>query len=126
MSGEGKASAEFDKERADSEGMSTAIGSNTAKTEEVQELLAKPEFLQDVIDYFRGDEDLLTVEEATQALFDELEGLDEYQEALEAHGGEKLRSLMKEFLGAEEWAQVKQEESDRAVRMDKTRGGTPG
>ena len=125
MSETDKPSNELDKERADSEGMSTAIGADAAQ-DEAQSLLAKPEFLQDVLDHFRGDEELLTIEEAAQALFEELEGLDEYQQSLEKHGPERLRANMREFLGAEAWAALKEEESERAVHTDKTRGGTPG
>ena len=125
MSEKDKPSNELDKERADSEGMNTAIGADSAQ-DEVQDLLAKPEFLQDVLDHFRQDEELLTVEEAAQALFEELEGLDEYQQSLEKHGPQRLRNNMRDFLGAEEWGELKEEESEREVHTDKTRGGTPG
>jgi hypothetical protein len=121
-----KASNKRDKERADSEGMNTAIGAEAAKGDVQENLLALPDFLQDVVDQFRAEGDLLTVEEAAAALFEDLEGLEEYEAAFAEQGAEGLRKHMQDFLGAEEWAQVKEEESERAVRVDQTRGGTPG
>jgi hypothetical protein len=121
-----KASNKLDKERADSEGMNTAIGAEDAKGDAEQDLLAMPGFLQDVIDQFRAEGDLLTVEEAAAALFEDLEGLEEYEAAFKEQGAEGLRQHMQDFLEPEDWALVKEEESERAVRVDQTRGGTPG
>lgn len=116
-----------DKERADSEGMGTAIGNPSSwRRAQDQDLLAMPEFLQTVIERFRREESLSTIEDAAESLFEELEGLEEFEEAFEGEGHERLRRHMRAFLGDEEWQKVLDAETERSVFIDKTVGGTPG
>lgn len=99
-----------------SEGMGQAIGGLEMGSAELTDFLGK------VITEFRDESPGATLREAARIVI-EREGLDQYTEAIP-----EIQALLKIFLGGKntDWEEMVAEDAKRALRDDKTLGGTPG